>query len=87
MTFRRKAVTGDWHLGDLATCRWAIPFRLRFEEIAENDFNLSIPRYVDTFDEEEEIDVAAVEREIERLEAELVEVRGRMKQDLAELGV
>jgi type I restriction enzyme M protein len=29
------------------------------EEIAENDFNLNIPRYVDTFEEEEEIDVAA----------------------------
>ena len=30
------------------------------DEIAENDFNLNIPRYVDTFEEEEEIDVAAV---------------------------
>ena len=29
------------------------------EEIAENDFNLNIPRYVDTFEPEEEIDVAA----------------------------
>lgn len=56
-------------------------------EIAENDFNLNIPRYVDTFEEEEEIDVAAVEQEIERLEAELVEVRARMKQYLKELGV
>jgi type I restriction enzyme M protein len=57
------------------------------EEIAENDFNLNIPRYVDTFEEEEEIDVAAVEKEIERLEAELAEIRVRMKQYLAELGV
>ncbi len=56
-------------------------------EIAENDFNLNIPRYVDTFEEEEEIDVAAVEQEIERLEAELVEVRARMKRYLKELGV
>ena len=56
-------------------------------EIAENDFNLNIPRYVDTFEEEEEIDVAAVEKEIEQLEAELVEVRARMKQYLKELGV
>ena len=56
-------------------------------EIAENDYNLNIPRYVDTFEEEEEIDVAAVEQEIERLEAELVEVRARMKQYLKELGV
>lgn len=54
---------------------------------ADNDFNLNIPRYVDTFEEEEEIDVAAVEQEIERLEGELVEVRQKMKQYLKELGV
>lgn len=57
------------------------------KEITDNDFNLNIPRYVDTFEEEAEIDVAAVEREIERLEGELVEVRKRMKQYLKELGV
>ena len=57
------------------------------DEIAENDFNLNIPRYVDTFEEEEEIDVAAVEQEIERLEDELADVRARMKQYLKELGV
>ncbi|MBI4911621.1 MAG: type I restriction-modification system subunit M [Acidobacteria bacterium] len=56
-------------------------------EIIDNDFNLNIPRYVDTFEEEEEIDVAAVEQEIERLEGELAEVRSRMKQHLRELGV
>jgi type I restriction enzyme M protein len=57
------------------------------QEIADNDFNLNIPRYVDTFEEEEEVDVAAVEQEIERLEGELAEVRARMKQYLKELGV
>lgn len=55
-------------------------------EIADNDFNLNIPRYVDTF-EEEEIDVAAVEQKIERLEGELAEVRARMKTYLKELGI
>ena len=58
-----------------------------FEEIRNNDFNLNIPRYVDTFEEEAEIDVAAVEKEIEQLEAELVEVRAKMKTYLKELGV
>jgi len=57
------------------------------EEIAENDYNLNIPSYVDTYEEEEEIDIAAVEAEIEQLETELAEVRGRMKQYLKELGV
>ena len=49
-----------------------------FEEIAENDFNLNIPRYVDTFEEEEEIDIDAVGREIDQLEKELSVVRGAM---------
>lgn len=56
-------------------------------EITENDFNLNIPRYVNTHEEEEEIDVAAVEREIERLELELAGVRVKMKQHLKESGL
>lgn len=58
-----------------------------FEEIKENDFNLNIPRYVDTFEEEEEIDIAAVQRDIDRIEGELAEVKEKMKQYLKELGV
>ena len=50
-----------------------------FAKIEENDFNLNIPRYVDTFEEEKEIDIDAVEKEIEQLEKELVEVRGKMR--------
>ena len=59
----------------------------KFKEITENEFNLNISRYVDTFEEEEEIDVAAVEEEIEKLETELIEVRKKMKRYLKELGV
>ena len=55
-------------------------------EIAENGHNLNIPRYVDTFEPEEEIDVAAVQKDIERIEAELVEVRAKMTGYLKELG-
>ncbi|WP_442756047.1 type I restriction-modification system subunit M [Methylocystis sp. JAN1] len=55
-------------------------------EIAENGFNLNIPRYVDTFEAEAEIDVKAVRAEIEQLEAELVEVKKRMAGYLRELG-
>lgn len=50
-----------------------------FEELKENEFNLNIPRYVDTFEEPEPIDIVAVsneilqiDKEIERAEAELV---------------
>lgn len=56
------------------------------EEIAENDYNLNIPRYVDTFEEEEEIDIVAVQKEIDVLEIELKELQAKMKQYLSELG-
>ena len=56
-----------------------------FDEIRENDFNLNIPRYVDTFEEEEEIDIDAVQQEIDRLEKELSSVRVKMAEKLAEI--
>ena len=56
-----------------------------FDEIAENDFNLNIPRYVDTFEEEEEIDIDAVQREIDRLEEELSKVREEMAEKMKEI--
>jgi type I restriction enzyme M protein len=59
--------------------------RATFEVIRENDFNLNIPRYVNTFEEEEEIDIQALQVEIDRLEAELAEVRAEMEKHLKEL--
>jgi type I restriction enzyme M protein len=59
----------------------------QFEELVENEFNLNIPRYVDTFEEEDEINIDAVQNEIDRLEQELVEVRVKMKQQLKDLGL
>nr|HAD52962.1 type I restriction endonuclease subunit M [Algoriphagus sp.] len=56
-----------------------------FEEIKENDFNLNIPRYVDTFEEEPEVDIAAVQKEIDKLEGELKEVQAEMDRYLKEL--
>ena len=55
-------------------------------EIAENDFNLNIPRYVDTFEEQEEIDLMAVRREREQLKAELAVLEEKMAGYLKELG-
>jgi len=56
-----------------------------FAEIKENDFNLNIPRYVDTFEEEEEIDIDAVQVEIDDLEKELAAVRVKMAEKLKEI--
>ena len=56
-----------------------------FAEIKENNFNLNIPRYVDTFEEEEEIDINAVQKEIDVLEKELAEVRVKMAEKFKEI--
>lgn len=58
-----------------------------FDEIKENDFNLNIPRYVDTFEEEEPVDIEQVQANIASIEAELVEVQAQMKKYLEELGI
>ena len=57
------------------------------EEIMENDYNLNIPRYVDTFEEEEEVDITAVQERIVGIERELAEVRKQMAACLKELGL
>lgn len=56
------------------------------EDIQENDFNLNIPRYVDTFEEEAEIDLLAVRKEREQLKAQLAELEIEMNHYLKELG-
>ncbi|WP_301099844.1 type I restriction-modification system subunit M [Otariodibacter sp.] len=56
-----------------------------FDEVQENDFNLNIPRYVDTFEEEEEIDIDEVQKEIDQLEKELSEVRAKMAMKLQQI--
>jgi type I restriction enzyme M protein len=60
--------------------------RAPYTEIEENEFNLNIPRYVDTFEPEAQIDVAAVQKEIEDIEGKLVETRKKMTGYLKELG-
>ncbi len=57
------------------------------DEIKENDFNLNIPRYVDTFEEEPEVNIAQVQKEIVVLETELKTVQSQMDKYLKELGV
>ena len=58
-----------------------------FNEIKENDFNLNIPRYVDTFEEEPEIDIAATQKRISELEQELAKTQSQMQEYLKELGL
>ncbi|GEL07091.1 type I restriction-modification system subunit M [Salisediminibacterium halotolerans] len=56
------------------------------EEIAENEYNLNIARYIDTTEEEEEIDVQAAVAELKKLEQERDEIETKMYGYLKELG-
>jgi len=56
-----------------------------FDEIKENDFNLNIPRYVDTFEPEPDVDMAAVDAELAELDAQLAQVEAEMQGYLEEL--
>ena len=56
-----------------------------FDGIIENDFNLNIPRYVDTYEPEPEVDIAAVRQEIAGLETELAEAEAELEGYLKEL--
>ncbi|MDV3824155.1 type I restriction-modification system subunit M [Elizabethkingia anophelis] len=57
------------------------------QEVADNDYNLNIPRYVDTFEEEEEIDIQAVMAEIKELEAKRSQLDSEIEVYLKELGL
>lgn len=61
--------------------------RATLSEIQEAEFNLNIPRYVDTFEEEEEIDIKAVQKEIKSLESELAKTQKKLDGYLKELGL
>ena len=57
------------------------------EEIKENDYNLNIPRYVDTFEEEEEIDIEETKKNIKKINEELQVLEKKLQESLKELEI
>ena len=57
------------------------------EEVRENDYNLNIPRYVDTFEEEEEIDLVEVNRQLAEDNKEIAAREAEIAEQLKVLGV
>lgn len=57
------------------------------DEIKENDYNLNIPRYVDTFEEEEPIDLQAVSERIASIDKEIASIDEQLAVYLKELGL
>ena len=58
-----------------------------FEEIKENDFNLNIPRYVDTFEEKEEVDIVELGKELVALNQQIKEAETDFLTMLDELAI
>lgn len=61
--------------------------KVDLKEIEENDFNLNITRYVDTFEEEAPVDIQANLKELAELEPELQKLEKQMVEYLKELGI
>ena len=51
-------------------------FLAEFEDVEKNDFNLNIPRYVDNFEKEEEIDLNALLNDMKQTEEEINRIQG-----------
>ncbi len=62
-------------------------FRATVADIIENDYNLNIPRYVDTFEEEAEVDIKATQANIVELKKQLAETEDHMEKYLKELSI
>lgn len=56
-----------------------------FEEIVENDYNLNIPRYVDTFEEEEVVPLVDIAQQMQELDREIAENEQKLSQMLTSL--
>ena len=56
-------------------------------EIEENEYNLNIPRYVDTFEEEEPIDIKQVQKDLKEIDKQIAEVDKELNVYLKELGL
>ncbi|MGL5752555.1 MAG: N-6 DNA methylase, partial [Paraclostridium sp.] len=57
------------------------------DEIKENDYNLNIPRYVDTFEEEEAIDLKVVSDRIAKIDEDIASIDDKLAVYLKELGL
>jgi type I restriction enzyme M protein len=57
------------------------------DEIKENEYNLNIPRYVDSFEEEEVIDIKEVSLKLKDLYKEEIELKNKVGEFCDELGI
>jgi len=80
---KAKAISGE--KGNVIEERFA--YRATLAEIQANDYNLNIPRYVDTFEPEALVDIATIHNELGQLKQELSQVEQQIEQYLKELNL
>lgn len=61
--------------------------RVFLQEIADNDYNLNIPRYVDTFEAEDSIDINSIAAEIKELDTKMVDIDSTIAEFCKELNI
>jgi type I restriction enzyme M protein len=62
-------------------------YSAKIEEIKENDYNLNIPRYVDTFQEEDPIDLKQVTKEVKQIDEDMKDLDIKIAKYCKELGI
>ena len=82
--FKKNKKTTDVEFEDRKTGKKEI---VTIEKIKENDYNLNIPRYIDTFEPEEEIDIDEVQEELYEIDKQIAEVDVELNKYLKELGL
>ena len=75
----------DTEGGEVLTEKFS--YRATLKDIKDNEYNLNIPRYIDTFEEEEQVDIKEVHTEIVDLKKQLAETEAKMEQYLKELNL
>ena len=77
----------DTYVNRVDVPKYAHVADIQSEIIEQNFYNLNIPRYVDTSDEEEEIDLAQITNEIKEIDREIAAASDKLKQSFDELGL
>lgn len=75
----------DTESGEVLTEKFS--YRATLKDIQDNEYNLNIPRYIDTFEEEEQVDIKDVHTEMVDLKKQLAETEAKMEHYLKELNL
>jgi type I restriction enzyme M protein len=75
----------DSENGEILTEKFS--YRATLKDIQDNEYNLNIPRYIDTFEEEEQVDIKDVHTEMVDLKKQLAETEAKMEHYLKELNL